>query len=220
MPLQNRVTPFGEVVALSGRGTMMGNRGILHDDSRRIVRGWQVRRWIACVLEFRGRRRLVMQPHRYTELFFLDEAAAFAAGHRPCAECRRADFNRFQSIWRASFGGPANADAMDDRLHAERLDGKRKRTYLAPIAALPDGAYIAADGLAWLVLGDTLHEWSDSGYVRRRARPRRGKAEVLTPRAIVEILAAGYSSESSIHRSASGASGFVRRPLSTKPQRS
>jgi len=192
MPLQNRVTPSSEIVALPGRGTMMGNRGILHDDSRRIVRRWQVRRWIACVLEFRGRRRIVMQPHRYTELFFLDEAAAFAAGHRPCAECRRADFKRFQSIWRAAFGGPANADAMDDRLHADRLDGKRKRTYRAEISTLPDGTYVAADGAAWLVLGAALHEWSESGYLRRRARPPRGEFEVLTPRAIVQVLAAGY----------------------------
>jgi len=193
MPLQNRVTPLSEIVAAPGRGTMMGNRGILHDESRRIVRRWQVRRWIACVLEFRGRRRIVMQPHRYTELFFLDEAAAFAAGHRPCAECRRADFNRFQSIWRGAFGGPANADAMDDRLHADRLDGKRKRTYRAEISTLPDGTYVAADGAAWLVLGDALHEWSDSGYVRHRARPPRGEIEVLTPCAIVQVLAAGYS---------------------------
>jgi hypothetical protein len=206
MPLQNRVTPFGEVVALPGRGTLMGNRGILHDDARRIVRPWQVRRWIACVLEFRGRRRIVMQPHRYTELFFLDEAAAFAAGHRPCAECRRADFNRFQSIWRACLGGRANADAMDDRLHADRLDGKRKRTYRGEIASLPDGTYVAAEGGAWLVLDDALYEWSDSGYARRRARPAAGAFDVLTPRAIVEVFAAGYAvayhpTASRIHRS-------------------
>src|SRR5581483_6125079 len=145
MPLQNRVTPFGDVVALAGRGTLMGNRGILHDDARRVVRPFQVRRWIACRLEWRGRHRAVMQPHRYTELFFLDEAAAFAAGHRPCAECRNADYRRFQTLWKALYG-PAGADAMDARLHAARLDGRRQRRYPGDAANLPDGAYVAIDG--------------------------------------------------------------------------
>ncbi|HEX3456598.1 MAG TPA: hypothetical protein VHR97_01465, partial [Candidatus Baltobacteraceae bacterium] len=129
MPLQNRVTPFGEVAALPGRGMLMGNRGVLHDDDRRIVRTWDVRRWIACVLEFRGRKREVMTPRRYTELFFLDEAAAFSAGHRPCAECRRADYVRFRDLWVARFGRPAGADDVDARIHGDRLDGKTKRTY-------------------------------------------------------------------------------------------
>ena len=192
MPLQNRVTPFGEVVALPGRGGMMGNRGILHDDHRVVVRQWTVRRWIACVLEFRGRRRVVMQPGRYTELFFLDEAAAFGAGHRPCAECRNADYKRFQSLWRSCAGEPAGADAMDARLHAERLDGKRKRTYRADLANLPDGAYVVLDGVAWLVRDDELLAWSESRYARRRPRPARGEVEVLTPRSIVAVFAAGY----------------------------
>jgi hypothetical protein len=170
---------------------MMGNRGILHDDARRIVRPWQVRRWIACVIEFRGRRREVMQPHRYTELFFLDEAAAFSAGHRPCAECRRADYRRFQSLWAASIGGPTDADSMDDRLHADRLDGKRKRTYRDDIAGLPDGVFIVDDGAPWLVWRDAMHAWSDVGYVRRKRRPVRGEVEILTPRAIVGVLSAG-----------------------------
>jgi hypothetical protein len=193
VPLQNRVTPFGEVVALPGRGLMMGNRGILHDDARHIVRPWQVRRWIACVLEFRGRRRQVMQPHRYTELFFLDEAVALGAGHRPCAECRRADYRRFQSLWATSIGGPTDADSMDDRLHADRLDGKRKRTYRDEIAQLPDGAFIVLDGTAWLVWRDGVHAWSDAGYVQRKHRPARGEVEILTPRAIVAVLSAGLA---------------------------
>ena len=123
------MTPFGEVVALPGRGTLMGNRGVLHDDGRRIVRPWDVRRWIACVLEFRGRKREVMTPRRYTELFFLDEAAALSAGHRPCAECRRSDYVRFRDLWVASFGLPAGADDMDARIHRDRLNGKAKQTY-------------------------------------------------------------------------------------------
>ncbi|HEY2474035.1 MAG TPA: hypothetical protein VGI19_04455 [Candidatus Cybelea sp.] len=192
MPLQNRVTPYGEVVVLPGRGQMMGNRGILHDESRRVVRPFAVKRWIACVLEFRGRKRDVMTPHRYTELFFLDEAAALSAGHRPCAECRRGDYNRFRTFWEESIGRPNDADSMDLRLHADRLDGKRKRTYRAELASLPDGAYVVWDERPHLVWGRSLLEWSDAGYIKHFARPKGGRVEVLTPRAIVEVLAAGY----------------------------
>lgn len=191
MALQNRVTPYGEIVAVPARGLMMGNRGILHDDARRIVRPFQVKRWIACVLEFRGRRREVMTPHRYTELFFLDEATAFGAGHRPCAECRRADYNRFLGLWEGWSGAPASADAMDARLHAERIERKRKKTYREDLARLPDGAYVALDGRAWLVWDSSLFAWSDSGYSQRRPRGR-GEVEVLTPQSAVAILAAGY----------------------------
>jgi hypothetical protein len=192
MPLQNRVTPFGEVVALPGRGTMMGNRGILHDDARHIVRPFAVRRWIACRLTFRGRHRDVMQPNRYTELFFLDEATALSAGHRPCAECRHDEYLRFRSLWEACHGAPANADAIDLQLHADRIAGKRKRTYRHDVANLPDGAYVALDGEAWLLWGGELHAWSDTGYTRRRIQGPRGKVVVLTPRSIVAILAAQY----------------------------
>jgi hypothetical protein len=192
MPLQNRVTPFGEIVALPGRGTMMGNRGVLHDDERRIVRSFAVRRWIACVLDFRGRHRQVMTPDRYTELFFLDEPAALSAGHRPCAECRRDDYRRFQSLWEACRLGSTDADGMDLRLHGERLAAKKKRTHRADIAQLPDGVYVALDGTAWLLWAGRLHAWSDAGYTRRQARPARGEIEVLTPPSLVQILAAGY----------------------------
>ncbi|MBV8344734.1 MAG: hypothetical protein JO190_07045 [Candidatus Eremiobacteraeota bacterium] len=191
MALQNRVTPYGEIVAVPGRGLMMGNRGILHDDARRIIRTFQVKRWIACVLEFRGRRREVMTPHRYTELFFLDEAAAFSAGHRPCAECRRADYNLFIGLWGSWSGAPATADAMDARLQADRIERKRKKTYRDELAKLPDGAYVALDGQAWLVWDSYLLAWSDSRYTRGRPRSR-GQVEVLTPRCAVAILAAGY----------------------------
>jgi hypothetical protein len=199
VPLQNRLTPYGEIVAVPGRGLMMGNRGILHDDERRIVKPFQVKRWIACVLEFRGRRRRVMTPHRYTELFFLDEAAAFSAGHRPCAECRRADYNRFLALWEDWSAAPAGADLMDARLHADRIERKSKKTYRDELADLPDGAYVALDGDAWLVWDSDLFAWSDSGYIRRRPR-KRGEADVLTPRSAVAILAAGY--RPTIHPSA------------------
>ncbi len=192
MPLQNRVTPFGTIEALPGRGTLMGNRGILHDGARRVMRSSALKRWIACVLEFRGRKRAVMSPHRYTELFFLDEAAAFSAGHRPCAECRNADYKRFRALWERCVGPGAGADAIDERLHAERRDGRAQRTHRAGIATLPDGTYVALDGRAWLVLGDSLRAWSDAGYTERRARPASGDVEVLTPRSFVRVFAAGY----------------------------
>ena len=200
MPLQNRVTPFGEIVALAGRGLMMGNRGILHDDARRIVRTSQLRRWIVCRLEFKGRHRVVMRPHSYTELFFLDEATAFAAGHRPCAECRRTDYQRFRDLWASCHGEPASADLMDAQLHRERRDGHAKRVYRADAASLPDGAYIVFDDRAWLVWGKNLLAWSALGYSERRARPAHGGVEVLTPRSAVAVMAAGY--RAAIHPSA------------------
>jgi hypothetical protein len=192
VPLQNRVTPFGELVAADGRGLLMGNRGVLHDESRHIVRGWQVRRWIACRLEFRGRHREVMQPRRYTELFFLDEATAFAAGHRPCRECRYADYQLFRSLWETVHGGPANADAIDRVLHVERLDARRKRTYRAPLRTLPDGTYVAHEGTAWLIWHGELLAWSDTGYTERRPIPNAEHIDALTSPSIVAVLAAGY----------------------------
>src|SRR5579884_1133564 len=194
MPLRNRATPFGEIVADPGRGTLMGNRGILHDAEGRLVRDSQVRRWIACRLEFRGRHRQLLQPGSYTELFFLDEAAAFAAGHRPCAECRHADYRRFQSVWRQlhpEHGG--GADAIDAQLHIERRAGPwRKRTHTAPLATLPDGAYIALDNRAWLVLGAELLAWSCGSYLEARPRAREALVTVLTPPSLVRVLARGY----------------------------
>ncbi|HEV3086298.1 MAG TPA: hypothetical protein VGX96_03650 [Candidatus Elarobacter sp.] len=203
MPLQNRVTPFGEIVALPGRGTLMGNRGVVHNDDRRIVRPWQVRRWIACRLEFRGRRRrALMQPRRWTELFFLDEAAAFAAGHRPCGECRNADYRRFRALWERVHGGPADADAMDRVLHEQRAEGRRKRTYRARLADLPDGAYVALDGAAWLLWRGELLEWTDGGYARRVRIGRSAEADVLTPPSMIALIGAGY--EVAVHPSAEG----------------
>ncbi len=194
MPLQNRVTPFAEIIVTPARGTLYGNRGVLHDEHGTIVRGWQVRRWIACVLEFKDRRRPLLRPGRFTELFFLDEATALAAGHRPCAECRRADYVRFLDAW----PGPTarkdlRADDVDRVLHAERVaEGGRKRIHPGRMSGLPDGAMVAEDGRAWLVLGDELLAWSPFGYDDRRARPRSGTANVLTPPSILAAIRAGY----------------------------
>jgi hypothetical protein len=186
--LQNRVTPLGELVADPGRGLVYGNRGCLHDDAGRIRQPFQVKRWIACRLEFRGRRRSpLLRPGRYTELFFLDEATAFAAGHRPCAECRRADYDRFRELL-----GVDRADAIDERLHGERLEGKARRLHVAPLEELPDGAFVLEDGEPWLVHGATLLRWTPRGYAARAPR-RAGTAQVITPPSLVAVLRAGWS---------------------------
>jgi hypothetical protein len=194
MPLQNRVTPRSELIPAPARGLVYGNRGCLHDAQGRIRRHHATRRWIACRLEFRGwERGPMMQPGRFTELFFLDEATAFAAGHRPCALCRRDDYNRFGRIWAGLHPGQAGADAIDAELHRERIDpgGHGNRTHEAAFDALPDGAFVLADGDPYLVLGRELLLWSPSGYAARRPRPG-GSAEVVTPPSLVAVLRAGW----------------------------
>src|SRR5207302_1332794 len=202
VPLRNRVTPFGEIVAVPERGTLMGNRGILHNDRRAVVSDWQVRRWIACRLEFRGRHRAIMQPKRYTELFFLDEGAALADGHRPCAECRNADYRAFRAAWRLAHpGSSASADAIDAILHVERrIRPFSKRTHVADVESLPDGAYVELDDRAWLVLDREILVWSPDSYVERSRRPWARQLKVLTPPSIVATLRAGY--RASVHPSA------------------
>jgi hypothetical protein len=170
----------------------MGNRGILHDDNRRITRSSQVRRWITCRLEYRGIRRTLMRPHTWTELFFLDEATSLSAGHRPCAECRREDYRRFRTLWETRCGASTTAERIDDELHAHRIVRRRKLTYSDDLANLPDGVFVVLDGRARLVWNSELLEWSDSGYTHRLPRPFRGEVEVLTPRPTVEILRDGY----------------------------
>jgi hypothetical protein len=194
MPLQNRVTPLGELVADPARGLVYGNRGCLHDEGGQIRRLHAGRRWIACRLEFRGRhRKRLMQPGRYTELFFLDEATAFAAGHRPCAECRREDYVRFQDLWRALGFGAATADAIDERLHAERLDGRRgRRLHDTAFDELPDGVFVLHAGAPRLVLGAELLAWTPAGYTGRSSRPRGEPAVLVTPPPLVAVLGEGW----------------------------
>src|SRR5579863_6119765 len=187
--MQNRVTPFGTIVAQPGRGLFTGNRGILVDGHRSIVRKWQVRRWIACRLSYKGIRRELMRPDSWTELFFLDEAVALSAGHRPCAECRRADYKLFQAAWSRCFDGIAKADAIDDVLHVHRIAKGEKVVYRAPASSLPDGAFVDLEDGPWLVLGDSIYRWTNAGYVESKRRPTRSSVIVLTPRPIVEVLA-------------------------------
>lgn len=190
MPLQNRVTPFADLIADDARGTLFGNRGgKFHRDDRTLGRRrWASRQWICCVLSFKGRQRDVWGRY-YTELFFLDEVTAFAAGHRPCFECRRQDAERFARL----FPRVHRAPLMDDVLHAERLDGKSKRIYRAAIDTLPDGAMIVRDGEAFAVRGAHLLHWTLAGYDTAQPRPRGIDAEVLTPPSIVAVLAQGYA---------------------------
>jgi hypothetical protein len=195
MPLQNRVTPLGELVANPARGLVYGNRGCLHDERGRIRRRYSGKRWIGCRLEFRGwLRRPLLQPGRFTELFFLDEATAFAAGHRPCALCRREDYVRFGEIWRTLHPGQAGADAIDAQLHDERVTpGTRaQRHHAASLDELPDGAFVLEDGAPRLVLGSDLLRWTPAGYTERTSRPGGTETVLVTPPSLVAVLRAGW----------------------------
>jgi hypothetical protein len=195
MPLQNRVTPFGELVDLPARGTLMGNRGgRFHTDAKTLTaRRWASRQWICCVLDFKGRQRDVWGRF-YTELFFLDEPTAFAAGHRPCFECRYKDAKAFAEKWRQAcrLRTRPYAGAMDDTLHRERLRGRAKRLHRRNIDALPDGAFVALDGAVFAVRGKALLRWTPQGYGARKRRPHGAAVDVLTPPAILAVLSAGY----------------------------
>ena len=202
MPRQNRVNPFGEIIATPERGTFMGNRGVLHDDEGRIRRKWQGKRWLVCVLKFRGRKRKVMTPSRYTELFFLDEATALAAGHRPCFECRRERFKSFCCAWQQAHpqkgGSQPSASDIDTCLHAERV--APKNLSVANLADLPNGVFVKFAEEPYLVHNDWLLAWSAGGYTKRMDRPHNAEVIVLTPKSTVATIRAGYVPE--IHTSA------------------
>ncbi len=195
MPLQNRVTPLGELVADRARGLVYGNRGCLHDETGRIRRRYNGKRWIACRLQFRGwQRGPLLQPGRFTELFFLDEATAFAAGHRPCALCRREDYTRFIEIWGELHPGQAGADAIDAQLHAERVaPGTRAHLrHEAALDELSDGSFVLHQGAPHLVFGSDLLSWTAAGYVARRPRPTRQQTVLITPPSLVAVLRTGW----------------------------
>lgn len=191
MPLQNRVDPFSRLHAVSERGLLMGNRGILHDGARHIRRNHGHSAWIYCLLSFKNRHREVMAPHRYTELFFLDEATALAAGHRPCAECQRARYNQFRQCWAKGDTRPRAPD-MDAALHAARLrpDGQKAR-FTAPVADLPDGAIFVAGEAAVLLWQGRQWDWSFAGY-HPRPESVAGKVAVLTPLPALRVLQNGF----------------------------
>lgn len=215
MPRQNRVTPCSSLIADPARGLFMGNRGCLHDAGGNLVRPHRGRLWITCLTGFRGRKRALMQPGRYTELFFLDEAVAFAAGHRPCAECRRADYRRFRAAWAAAELPEApRARDMDDLLHKTRLDGHQQRRYRTKADHLPDGAFVlGADGAALLLSDGGALPYAPAGYGGRRPRPG-GMVTVLTPAPLIAVLAAGY--QPLLHPSAD--QGAKPSPMSQKAE--
>lgn len=196
--LQNRITPYGEIIKTSARGAWMGNRGILHDEEKNILRPYKLKAWLTCLLQFNGRQRTVMTPNRYTELFFFDEATAFAAGHRPCFECRRQDFVRFKASWLKGnpgygFDGRVPIQQIDAILHRERInhDGSKVK-YEGRIGALPDGTFIEYEGNPYLIADGFTHRWSPSGYAERERLPHTKLVTVLTPRSVVNAFIAGY----------------------------
>ncbi|WAJ42878.1 hypothetical protein OK015_16590 [Mycobacterium sp. Aquia_216] len=192
-PARNRVSPLGEIISVSGRGAWMGNRGRLHEGcgARDIVRNHQHKTWITCVLSFRGRRVAQWEPRRYTPLFFLDEAVALAAGHRPCAECRHRAYQAYKMLWTEKCcGTPVCAKELDAQLHRERIGRTGHR---APWGGLPDGVFVATSLGPAVIVGDHLAVWDrDNSYGRKLPRLRTGAATVLTPPTTVRILRAGY----------------------------
>jgi hypothetical protein len=195
MPLQNRVTPAGEIIATPEHGLFTGNRGIIHDPATKTLlrKRWSSPAWLTCVIEFRGRRRDVMARRSWTELFFLDEATALAAGHRPCFYCRREDANRFRAAWeQGNHAADVLARDIDAVLHRERLDHGRKRLHLLPMPLdrMPDGAMVQAGADSFLIArGRALH-WSAAGYRGPAAPPE--NPLLLTPPSTLRALAAGY----------------------------
>ena len=208
MPERNRVTPLGDIEAIALRGAWTGNRGILHR-GHEIVRFHAGDLWITCALEFRGRYHADQWlPHHYTFLFFHDEAVSFAAGHRPCAECRHESYEAYRAAWANALGGAApSAPQINRQLHGERLirGTHRRRLHSLPWRGLPDGAFVLLDEAPAIVLGDQLVEWTRAGYRGRRRRPARGTAVVITPPSSVAALSAGYAVQ--IDRSARGERG-------------
>ncbi len=193
-PARNRVTPTGDIVAIPLRGAWTGNRGILHRGDE-IVRFHGGDLWITCALQFEGRHSEQWRPGHYTFLFFHDEAVSFAAGHRPCAECRRPSYTAYRTAWAAGLGVDLpSARDMNRQLHRERLVAgtHQRRVHELPWLDLPDGTFVLLDGIPAVVVGNHLSEWTREGYGRRRPRPRSGLASVLTPPSTVAALGAGY----------------------------
>jgi len=196
--LQNRVDPFGDIIKTEARGLWMGNRGLLHNDKKELLRPFKLKAWITCKLEFRGRKRVVMAPNRYTELFFMDEAISFAAGHRPCFECRREDYNKFKTLWLKGnpgyqFTEKTSIQKIDDIIHEERINqSKQKVTHEEAPAQLPDGTFISYQNNAFLIKDKLMYRWSPFGYGQGIALPQADQVIVLTPASLVNTFRAGY----------------------------
>ena len=196
--LQNRVDPLGVLIRTSARGSWLGNRGVIHNAGQEIIRPFKLKAWITCQLAFKGRKRKIMTPDRWTELFFLDEATAFSAGHRPCFECRRQDAIRFKTFWlkgnpEYNFDERTSVQEIDKVLHKERIhrDGT-KVTFTDSYANLPNGVFILHENLPFLVRDGLIFRWTPSGYEKGRPFPPADKVTVLTPRSVVNTFRAGY----------------------------
>ncbi len=201
MPLQNRVSPFSILTATPERGAWTGNRGVIHNELKEIVKNHAVKYWITCVLTYKDHHRVVMSPNRWTELFFWDEATAFAAGHRPCGFCRHADFKRFKNLWLAAngerygLGGNTKMDIIDTFIHKERLDEKGlQKTFKAPLQTLPDGTFITFDNptKAFLWYQQNIYAWSFCGYTKVESYEKNQDVTVLTPISYVAVFKMGY----------------------------
>ncbi|MBB6563656.1 hypothetical protein HNP48_006380 [Acidovorax soli] len=207
MTLQNRVDPWGQLTNTPARGAWLGNRGILHNDQQEIVAPWRHKSWVTCQLEFKGIKRKPFSPGNYSELFFLDEATALSAGHRPCAQCRRERFNEFKSLWQATLADDAVASgttvtSIDKQLHKERaVRGGGKLTFQSPLGMVPDGAFIDHSGDALLLWQGQLHKWSAHGYSKAGVVVVPSTTvTVITPASITKVLALGFKPQ--VHESA------------------
>jgi hypothetical protein len=202
MPKQNRVTPFGDLISSTAKGTLMGNRGCVHSNTGQITKTWARQAWVTCLLEYNGRHRQVMAPGQYTELFFLDEATALAAGHRPCGTCQKSRYESFKSVWikaNSNFiGMPATSiNDIDRHLHTERY-ASNGRSELAQqvLSRLPDGCFVVRQGnrdLAWLYWEGRLYRWTPGGYGAGEIGQPDEVVHVLTPSSIVRTIREGFS---------------------------
>jgi hypothetical protein len=198
--LQNRVDPFGEIIKTSARGSLMGNRGVIHNKYQEITHAFKHKAWITCALEFKGRKRAVMTADRWTELFFLDEATAFAAGHRPCFECRKGDAKRFKSCWIQgnpvyNFSMTTSIKEIDEVIHSERINSDQKKlTHQRMSSSIPEGTFVIVnDHGPYLFSNGELYRWTPFGYENTIAMPEATMLTVLTPNSIVNAFHAGYS---------------------------
>lgn len=207
MTKQNRVDPWGQLKAIKVKGFWLGNRGILHNKDQEIVVPWRHKSWVTCQLHYQGRNREIFSDNNYSELFFLDEATALSAGHRPCAECRRERYNEFKGLWcAANLGGAASSSVpisqIDNQLHSERAKcGGGKITYHSELQAIAPGAFVVIGNDAYLYWGGRLQKWSPTGYSKAKVKATPSMVvEVLTPASIVKIMKTGFIPQ--VHESA------------------
>ena len=195
--MQNRVDPLGHIINTKARGMWMGNRGRIHNERKELISPFKLKAWLTCKVNFNGRKRQIMAPHSYTELFFLDEATAFAAGHRPCFECRREDFNRFKKLWikgnpQYQFSEKTSISNIDTILHTERINADGiKKMFHESLDNLPDGTFISVEGEPYLLFKKHLYLWTPYGYEQQNVGIN-GKVNVLTPLSIVNTFRASY----------------------------